>query len=139
MRAPLLVAAPGMKARGQGTRALVEFVDLYATLAELAGLPAPARHEGLSFAPLLATPAQPWKRAAFSEMQRGPRLGRTVRIADFRYVEWTDKAGKVVGRELYDHRTDAQENENLADAPAHSARVAELAAQLAAGWRQALP
>lgn len=138
VRAPLLVAAPGMKARGHHSPALVEFVDLYATLAELARLPAPARHEGLSFAPLLDEPDRPWKSAAFSEMMRGGRLGRTLRTADFRYVEWTDKAGAVVARELYDHRTDSAENENLAGDPAHAARVAELSAQLAAGWRAAL-
>ncbi len=139
VRAPLLVSAPGMKARGAATSALVEFVDLYATLAELGGLQAPARHEGLSFAPLLDTPARPWKSAAFSEMMRGGRLGRTLRTADFRYVEWTDKTGAVLARELYDHRTDSGENENLADHPAQAARVTELSAQLAAGWPAALP
>lgn len=139
VRAPLLVSAPGMAARGRATPALVEFVDFYATLAELAGLPAPARHEGLSFAPLLAQPDRPWKSAAFSEMVRAQRLGRTVRTADFRYVEWTDKAGAVVARELYDHRRDPAEMENLAAAPVHAARVADLSARLAAGWRGALP
>ncbi len=139
VRAPLLVAAPGMKARGQGTRALVEFVDLYASLADLAGLPAPARHEGLSFAPLLAEPARLWKSAAFSEMQRGGRLGRAMRTEQFRYVEWIEKSGAVVARELYDHRADPGESDNLAAVPAHAATIARLEKQLAAGWRGALP
>jgi iduronate 2-sulfatase len=139
VRAPLLVAAPGMNARGQSTSALVEFVDFYASLAELAGLPAPARHEGLSFAPLLDTPARPWKSAAFSEMQRGQRLGRTLRTADVRYVEWTNNVGAVTARELYDHRTDPHETKNLAADPVRTAQVADLASRLAAGWRAALP
>lgn len=139
VRAPLLVSVPGQKARGQGTTALVEFVDLYATLAEVAGLPAPARHEGLSFAPLLDHPTRPWKRAAFSEIMRGGRLGRAIRTATHRYVEWTDRTGAVVGRELYDYRTDPNEIENLAPVSAHATLVEDYAAQLSASWQGALP
>ena len=138
-RAPLLVSAPGMKAAGRGSAALVEFVDLYASLAELAGLPAPARHDGLSFAPLLDDPARPWKRAAFSEMMRAGKLGRALRTERFRYVEWTDRANAAAGRELYDYVSDPDERENLADRPEHAARVQDLAAQLKAGWSAALP
>jgi arylsulfatase A-like enzyme len=138
-RAPLLVAVPGGKAAGHSTRALVEFVDLYATLAELAGLPAPARHEGSSFAALLKDPMRPWKRAAFSEMNRGGRLGRAIRTESHRYVEWTDRTNAAVGRELYDYMADPDETENLADKPEHAARVQELARQLAAGWKAAGP
>jgi arylsulfatase A-like enzyme len=138
-RAPLLVAAPGMKAVGKSTRALVEFVDFYPTLAELAGLPAPVRHEGTSFAPLLQTPDRLWKRAVFSEMNRAGKLGRAIRTDRYRYVEWTDRSNALTGRELYDYQTDPHETENLADHPGHAGRVAELAAQLAAGWREAVP
>jgi arylsulfatase A-like enzyme len=137
VRAPLLVRAPGMKAPGAVTPALVEFVDLYASLAQLAGLPPPPRHEGLSFAPLLDSPGRPWKQAAFSEMQRGPRLGRSVRTADSRYVEWTDKTGAVVARELYDLRSGLVETENLAGDPALAGALDWHAGLLAAGWPSA--
>lgn len=66
-RVPLLVAVPGRTAGGQVSRALVEFVDLYPTLCDVTGLPRPAHLEGTSFATLLADPARPWKRAAFSQ------------------------------------------------------------------------
>jgi iduronate 2-sulfatase len=66
-RAPLLVSAPGRKARGLGSSALVEFVDVYPTLCELAGLPVPGGLEGTSLVPLLDEPARPWKTAAFSQ------------------------------------------------------------------------
>ena len=65
--APLLMAAPGMKAAGKHTRALVEFVDIFPTLADLAGLSLPAHLEGVSFRQLLDKPELKWKPAAFSQ------------------------------------------------------------------------
>jgi arylsulfatase A-like enzyme len=138
-RAPLLVSAPGMKSPGKATRALVEFVDLYPTLVELAGLPAPARHEGASFAALLNEPNRPWKQAAFSEMQRAGMLGRAIRTERYRYVEWTSRTNESAGRELYDYETDPDESENLAGKPEYAGRAKQLAGQLEAGWQAALP
>ena len=65
-RVPLIVSAPKLANAGQRTRALVELVDLYPTLAQLCGLTRPAHLEGTSFAPLLDQPDQPWKTAVFS-------------------------------------------------------------------------
>nr|MDQ3623694.1 sulfatase [Verrucomicrobiota bacterium] len=138
-RVPLLVRAPGMAAAGSSTGALVELVDLYPTLAGLAGIDAPASLEGTSFRPLLAQPQRPWKTAAFSEMPRAGKLGRAIRTERHRYVEWTDAGGAVVARELYDHATDPSENQNLAGQAANGETVATLARQLRAGWRAARP
>ena len=139
-RVPLLVSAPGMATAGRGTRALVELVDLYPTLADVCGLPAPARVEGASFKPLLADPSRAWKPAAFSEIRRAAnRHGSAVRTDRYRYVEWTDAAGKVVARELYDHTADPGENTNVADRPESAAAVAELSGRLRAGWKAARP
>jgi iduronate 2-sulfatase len=66
-RVPLIVSAPGVAAGGNASRALVEFVDIYPSLCELAGLPLPAHLAGRSFAPLLARPDLAWKQAAFSQ------------------------------------------------------------------------
>lgn len=66
-RVPLIVSAPGATAHGRATRALVEFVDVYPSLCELAGLPLPPHLAGRSFAPLLAQPDLPWKQAVFSQ------------------------------------------------------------------------
>ncbi|MCR9197610.1 MAG: sulfatase [Planctomycetaceae bacterium] len=66
-RVPLIIHAPGMQASGRRSDALVELVDIYPTLCELAGVPLPAHLEGHSFAPLLDDPDQPWKTAAFSQ------------------------------------------------------------------------
>ena len=66
-RVPLIVSVPKMAERGESTDALVELVDLFPTLCELAGVETPAHLEGHSFVPLLENPDQPWKRAAFSQ------------------------------------------------------------------------
>lgn len=66
-RVPLIVCAPGMAAAGKGSRALVEFVDIYPSLCELGGLPLPTHLQGKSFVPLLTNPDQAWKPAAFSQ------------------------------------------------------------------------
>lgn len=66
-RVPLMIWAPKMKARGVTTDALVELVDIYPTLCELADLPIPEHAEGKSFVPLMSDPNQSWKEAAFSQ------------------------------------------------------------------------
>jgi choline-sulfatase len=136
-RSPLIVSAPGMKA-GR-TNALVEFVDVYPALCELAGLPLPAGLEGRSFAPLLADPARPWKQAAFSQYPRGKVMGYSMRTDRYRYTEWREKDGKVAARELYDHQADPQENANVAERAENKDLVNSLHAQLDAGWKAAGP
>lgn len=66
-RVPLLIQTPDMKARGQKTKALVELLDMYPTLCELAGVPLPDHLEGRSFVPLLDNPDLEWKGAALSQ------------------------------------------------------------------------
>ncbi len=68
-RVPLLLWTPDIpdRHRGQSTDALVELVDMYPTLCDLAGIGLPDHLEGLSFAPLLEEPTQTWKKAAFSQ------------------------------------------------------------------------
>ena len=142
-RIPLLVRAPDKTKPGTSTRGLVETVDLYPTLCELAGLPIRPELEGASFAPLFADPQRAWKKAAFSVWpMRGPKaagrrkdtgLGRAMRTDRYRFVEW---GGEF---ELYDHQTDPEEHLNLANKPEHKELVAQLTAQLHAGWRAALP
>ena len=66
-RVPLIIWTPDMKSRGKPTDALVEFVDMYPTLCEIAGLPLPKHLAGKSFVPLLDDPEQKWKKAAVSQ------------------------------------------------------------------------
>lgn len=130
--APLIMAVPDMKTAGRKTDAIVEFVDIYPTLAELAGLPLPNGLEGTSVVPLLDDPNAPWSKSAISEYPKGGRQGTAIRTDRYRYVEWRDKAGKLADRELYDHQTDPQENQNVAGKPENTAVVERLAAELEA-------
>ena len=139
VRVPLLLAAPG-RPGGKRCDALVEFVDIYPTLAELCGLGVPAHCEGTSMAPLLEDPGRPWKKAAFSQYPRGSAMGYTLRSGPWRYTEWTEKkTGKLVARELYDHAEGPVARANLAERPEHAARVREFSEMLKAGWKAALP
>lgn len=138
-RAPLVVRAPGRGAEGRRSDALVEFVDIYPTLCELAGLPVPTELEGTSLAPLLDAPARPWKGAAFSQYPRGKLMGRSMRTDRYRYTEWAAPGEAPAARELYDHQLDPLETVNRAGDPALDKTVAELSARLAGGWRAARP
>ncbi|CAZ97285.1 sulfatase [Zobellia galactanivorans] len=68
-RVPLMIWTPDMpdSNRGVQTEALVELIDMYPTLCELAGIEKPVHLEGQSFAPLLKHPEQDWKTAVFSQ------------------------------------------------------------------------
>ncbi len=144
-RASLIISVPGQQP-GKSA-ALVEFVDIYPTLAELCGLPVHEWLEGTSFRPLVENPDLPWKKAAFHLYLRGipgqgAGMGRAIRTERYRLVEWTVR-GKDLTEfaeyELYDLETDPGENVNLASRPEHAALVEQLRAQLHAGWRAALP
>ncbi|HTM50503.1 MAG TPA: sulfatase [Bryobacteraceae bacterium] len=140
--APLLLSVPGMKNAGKSSEALVEFVDIYPTLSELAGMPLPGHLEGSSMKPLLDNPALRWKPAAFSQYPRGRGLmGYSMRTDRYRFTVWVGRGdhSKVDAIELYDHQADPQENTNIAKAPANAELVHRLMEQWRRGWRAAKP
>lgn len=148
VNAPLILAAPGMKSPGSRSDGLVEFVDVFPTLAELAGLPLPKQLEGTSFKPLLDDPKRPWKSAAFSQYPRsrvathGPDLmGYSMRTDRYRFTVWVEQLdhSKLDSVELYDHQNDPQENINTAKDPANADLVKTLMAQWKIGWQGAKP
>jgi arylsulfatase A-like enzyme len=135
-----------MKKAGAKTDALVEFVDIYPTLTDLAGLSAPSTLEGTSLRPLLDDPTLPWKTSAFSQYPRSEKgglklMGYSMRTDRYRFTVWIDQSGgdKVHGTELYDHQVDPQENTNIAGLPANRKLVDELMSQWQKGWRGAKP
>lgn len=126
-RVPMIISTPGMKTAGTVCARTVELLDLYPTLADLAGLSAPKNLEGVSLKPLLDNPATEWKRPAYTQVQRGGGPGHSVRTEKWRYTEW---AFGEKGAELYNHETDPQELTNLATDPAHAPIVSEMKALL---------
>ena len=149
VNAPLILSTPGMKNAGTHSDALVEFVDMYPTLCDLAGIPLPSHLEGTSFKPLLADPNRPWKSAAFSQYPRpgnksagrGQLMGYTMRTDRYRFTVWLDRNDHTVveATELYDHQTDPQENYNIAKKPENAELVTKLMTQWKAGWQAAKP
>lgn len=140
--APLLIAAPGMRSSGKKSASLVEFVDVYPTLAELCGLKLPGHLEGTSLVPVLRDPAKSVKAAAFSQYPRNPQgkqlMGYSMRTDRYRFTRWVYRSdpSKVDAVELYDHRTDPQENVNIANDPKNAALVERLTAQWMKGSTQ---
>lgn len=138
-RAPLIVSSPGQKSPGAVSNALVEFVDIYPSLCELAGLPLPEGLEGTSFVPVMNDPGRTWKTAAFSQYPRGKIMGYSMRTDRYRYTEWQDANKHAVAAELYDHSDHSREEENLASREDRKGLVAALSRQLRAGWKAAKP
>jgi iduronate 2-sulfatase len=117
---PLMIRAPGVTRPGSRCEAVVETVDLYPTLAELAGLPAPdvpQPIDGESLVPLMRQPDLAREDHAYHAFPRGRYLGRAIRTARYRLVVWTprDEGGGPVHLELYDYQVDPLETRNLAE------------------------
>lgn len=133
-RIPLLIIAPGVTRPRSSTRQLAESVDLFPTLAELAGLPLPAGPQpidGRSLVPVLRNPEIRIRDHAYHAYPK-QKLGRAIRTERYRLVEWKNHHAPdgPVDYELYDYQEDPLERENLARRQPQL--VTELSAKLAA-------
>lgn len=141
-RSPLIIVSPQVGRKNNKTNSPVEFVDVYPTLCELAGLPVPAGLHGASLTPLMNDPAASVKSTAVSQYPRhvkdGEVMGYSHRDERYRYIEWLkmdyrggETTGPIVARELYDYEKDPTETKNLVDDPAYAdvlSRMEQLAA-----------
>jgi uncharacterized sulfatase len=124
-RVPLIVCAPG--AASQPCSHAVSLVDVYPTLTELCGLPAPPGLEGHSLAPLLRDPTAMWEHPVRSVVVRGEKqsgyleLGRSVHTDHHTFIEWPDHT-----RQLYDDQADPKQAHNLAADPKQADLFAKL-------------
>ena len=115
---PFMIHVPGVTDKGIRTKALVELIDIFPTITELAGLEVPpicpkednkllVCVEGTNLTPLLTNPDKQWKKAAFSQYARpydgmleipnepsfadehGENvMGYSVRVDQYRFTEW---------------------------------------------------
>jgi len=120
-RAPLIIRAPGVAGNGRACARIVEFVDIFPTLADLATLTPPASLDGRSLRPLLHDPALPWNHSAITQIIRPADdrlpamvMGRSIRTERWHFTEWN---GGAEGLELYDHDKDPNEFHNRAHLP----------------------
>ncbi len=126
-RVPLIISAPNMKGNGQSCHRIVESLDIYPTLVELAGLPPQKELEGTSLVPLLKNPTAKWDKPAYSIWSEDGKTahGVAVRTEQWRYAEYGKDGAN--GAMLLDPK-DADELKNFANAPEHKSVVAELSA-----------
>lgn len=152
IRVPLIVRGPGIKPGSTSTTPMSS-VDYFPTILELAGLPpgvppsggsaagpkppGPAKAvtsdkiDGISLVPLLkggTNAPRPlfWHYPHYSN--QGGKPGGVIREGDFKLIEFYE-TGRV---ELFDLKSG--ENRNLAEEPAHAARVKAMVAKLDT-WR----
>ncbi|GIW95809.1 MAG: iduronate-2-sulfatase [Pirellulaceae bacterium] len=120
-RVPLIFACPDSVRAGTHCEQLVESVDIFPTLAELAGLPPPQGPQpidGKSLVPLLRDGNSPVRDHAYHCYPKA-KLGRAVRTARYRLVVWSpirnDARSSEIEYELYDYSEDPEETRNLAE------------------------
>ncbi len=118
-RAPLIWVAPGITKPGGISKRPVDFMSIYPTLTDLAGIGKPAHVEGESIRPLLADPAAEWQGHALSTWLQG---NHSTRTDDWRYTRYADGS-----EELYDEKGDLYEWTNLAAKEEFAQRKQELA------------
>jgi len=126
-RIPLLIDMPGAKGNGRSCTRMVQSLDLYRTMCELAGLDVPEGVEGTSLVPLLNDPrGTAWNQPAYSIWSEDGRTihGTAIRTEQWRYAEFGKDAAN--GAMLFDVHADPMELTNLADDPKHAATRAEL-------------
>jgi iduronate 2-sulfatase len=128
LHVPMILKVPG-QTNGERTDNVTEFVDIYPTLCELAGLPVPEHTDGESLVPLMKNePRQ--KNFAVSKFHDGV----TYIEGTLFYTEWLDENNEVRARMLFDHAIDPLELNNLAENPEYSEKVQELSKKLRANW-----
>ena len=131
LHSPLVIKVP-RKTKGEHVANITEFIDVYPSLAELAGLEVPKNQlEGESFVPLIDnTPEKRKKDYAVSKFKDAATLIQ----GDYFYTEWTDNNGKAYAKMLFNHSTDPMELDNLAEKETHQEIVTEMAAALREKW-----
>ena len=126
-RVPVILAAPGIKP-GR-SRSIIELVDLYPTLASLAGLSIPNTVQGSLLQPIIENPQTSVKPGALSFVGRGTSL----RTPGWHYARYKDES-----EELYDMQADPHQYRNLAKSTEHAGQLTQLRKRLRAR-SQAIP
>lgn len=158
-RVPLIISAPGMK-KGVKSDSMVEFLDIFPTIAELTGTPHPQQLDGTSLVPVLRNSKAKVKDYIMSQYSRTTTedytistdtdlegkaeylendiMGYAIRDKRYRLVQWTKgfktydpfDPSKVLAVELFDYEKDPGETRNVAGDPAYAKVVKRLSREL---------
>lgn len=130
---PMIIVDPSQKGKNVSTP--VEFLDIYPTLCDMAGLVVPKHLDGESLVPEIKGKESGTGYAA-SQYPRVNKMGYSIRTGRYRYTVWVDwknkitNADKVYAEELYDYQEDPNETKNLMNDPAY----AEVVNTMKANW-----
>lgn len=108
LRSPLIISYPGMPRPGEMSHSMVETVDIFPTVSELAGIPTPDYTTGVSIVPILKSAVAPGH-PAYAYFNKSKNRTKTIRTDTHRLIVHQD--GHL---ELYDHRNPEGETKNLA-------------------------
>jgi iduronate 2-sulfatase len=124
-RTPLIIRAPEIKGN-QVVNGLVEFIDIFPTLTELARIQTPEQMAGTSLVPLLKDPSLPAKSAVFPRYH----AAEAIRTERYSLTKWFNKKGGVDAQMLFDHQNDPSELLNVANVPGYQHILVDLGTQL---------
>ena len=124
LQVPLIISDSSLP-KAAHTNSIAELVDIYPTLCELTAGESPTHLQGSSLVSALEAPGTIFKDVALARWQKG----ETLIVDQLFYTEWQQK-GKAVSKMLYNHETDPNETNNLANDPAYLSTVKALSQQL---------
>ena len=132
-RSPMIILDPSIGKKIKVTTP-TEFVDIYPTLCDLAGIDSPNNLSGVTLRPLIDGSKTRVKKYAVSEITRGKIIGYTLRYDRYRLTTWVGNNPKfakklnkknILAEELYDYKTDPLETVNLAKDPKYKKLIEE--------------
>lgn len=126
VKVPMIIKVPGKEPAV--SHSLTELLDLYPTIAELAGLDYSEDLQGKSLVNILDNPDHSVRDVAFSMHRRGGKFSYLLRSDKWAYIQY-DEDGEA-GMELYDMEIDPQQYNNLAHNPQYEDIVAEFQEKL---------
>jgi len=118
-RVPLILSGPGINKNEKIINAPVELVDIYPTLMDLLKIDTPEFVSGMSFAPLLKDSSARVRESALTELiiYNNKTQGYSIKTDRYRLTQWGENG--YLGYELYDHKFDKVELNNLAENEAY--------------------
>lgn len=110
IRAPMIIKSPELPKKQLSE--MVEFVDIYPTICDLAGLEKPTHLQGKSMVELINGQDKTWENVVYTEWQGA----RCVTTPGYSYAEWFEEENQGA-HYLFNLVTDPQENKNVAELP----------------------